>query len=87
MQHLDKVIGLLSTVVVIVVCILSVVYVHVSTTQHKAELMAKDISTALSRGIDPITVRCAYAEPNDVICIVHTASRQGDTKVVLQPSK
>lgn len=87
MQHLDKIVGYVGAVVIAAVMVISAAYVHVNTTQHKAELMAKDISNALAKGVDPITVRCAYAEADDTICLVHAASRQGETKVLLQPTK
>jgi len=33
--------------------------------------LEKSIETAVARGIDPVAVRCAYAETNDTICIVY----------------
>lgn len=37
-------------------------------------LMSKNIDNAIDKGIDPISVRCAYAKENDVVCISFAAN-------------
>jgi hypothetical protein len=37
-------------------------------------LMAKNIENAITKGIDPLTVRCSYAKSDDIICIAYAAS-------------
>lgn len=39
---------------------------------QKNALMASNISKAIEKGIDPITVRCAYAPPTDNICLAYS---------------
>lgn len=40
------------------------------------QLMAKNIETAISKGIDPLSVRCSYAIGSDIICVAYAASVQ-----------
>lgn len=40
------------------------------------KLMAANIENAISKGIDPLTVRCSYAKSDDIICIAHAANRK-----------
>lgn len=37
-------------------------------------LMSKNISEAVTKGMDPLTVRCAYATERDVICVAYASS-------------
>jgi hypothetical protein len=39
-------------------------------------LKSKNIETAISKGVDPLSVRCSYANRQDVICIAYAASRK-----------
>jgi len=57
------------------------------SAQTKNELMAKDVQTALEKGINPIVIRCAYAEEGDRICLVYAATRTPETRIDLIKSK
>jgi len=57
------------------------------TSQSKNQLMAKDVQTALEKGINPIVIRCAYAEEGDRICLVYAATRTPETRIDLIKSK
>ena len=46
------------------------------------QLMARNIETAIAKGIDPLSVRCSYAIGSDVICVAYAASVQSH----VQPS-
>jgi hypothetical protein len=37
-------------------------------------LMAENIHAAIKKGIDPLSVRCAYARSDDLICVAFAAS-------------
>jgi hypothetical protein len=39
-------------------------------------LMADNISNAIEKGIDPITVRCAYAPATDNVCLAYAITHQ-----------
>ena len=38
------------------------------------KLMAQNISEAVAKGMDPLSVRCIYANSTDDICIAYSAS-------------
>jgi len=37
-------------------------------------LMAANIENAISKGIDPLSVRCTYAKSDDIICVAYAAA-------------
>jgi hypothetical protein len=39
-------------------------------------LMAKNIDSAIAKGIDPLSVRCSYAKSDDLICVAFASSAQ-----------
>jgi hypothetical protein len=41
---------------------------------NERKLMASNIENAISKGIDPLSVRCSYARGDDIICVTHAAS-------------
>ena len=34
----------------------------------------KNVETAIAKGIDPIAVRCAYANERDVVCVAYASA-------------
>ena len=40
------------------------------------KLMAANIENAIAKGIDPLAVRCSYAQSDDIVCIAHAANRK-----------
>jgi thiazole synthase ThiGH ThiG subunit len=38
--------------------------------------MANNIDNAIEKGIDPITVRCAYAEATDNVCLAYAITHK-----------
>lgn len=38
------------------------------------KLMAENIETAISKGVDPLAVRCSYANSQDLICVAFAAT-------------
>lgn len=38
------------------------------------KLMAANIENAITKGIDPLSVRCSYARDYDVICVAYAAT-------------
>jgi hypothetical protein len=38
------------------------------------KLMAANIENAITKGIDPLSVRCSYAHDYDVICVAYAAT-------------
>lgn len=61
----------LSLTVIIVSGVFSVVTVQTKSN----ELMAQNIETAISKGLDPLSVRCSYAASTDNICVAYAAKK------------
>lgn len=48
-----------------------------SFTYYKTKaLMHSNIETAIAKGIDPVAVRCAYADSEDNLCIVYATTHR-----------
>lgn len=43
---------------------------------NEQNLLSKNISEAVAKGMDPMTVRCAYAHPQDAVCVSYIASKR-----------
>jgi hypothetical protein len=61
---------IISVLLAIMTLIGSVTFYHYSQLQA----MKLNIENAIVKGIDPVAVRCAYANERDVICVAHAAS-------------
>lgn len=53
-----------------------IIAIVVSGQLIEKNMMAKNIDTAIEKGIDPITVRCAYAPPTDNVCLAYSISHR-----------
>lgn len=56
------------------------------------ELMSKNIERAIEKGIDPIAVRCSYANANDRVCLAYSITHgsvdaPGAPRTVIQLKK
>ena len=49
---------------------MGIVFRFVNTTD------TSNIENAISKGIDPLAVRCSYAKSDDIVCIAHAANRK-----------
>lgn len=38
------------------------------------KLMSQNIERAIERGIDPLSVRCSYADSDDLVCVAYAAA-------------
>lgn len=45
------------------------------------ELMSKNINEAITKGIDPLTVRCSYASETDNICVAFASIQQKQQEI------
>jgi hypothetical protein len=61
-------------VVAITIVLLSIVAAVGLYELNDRKLMAANIENAISKGIDPLTVRCSYVRDYDTICIAHAAA-------------
>ena len=46
------------------------------------QLMSKNIEEAITKGIDPLTVRCSYASETDNICVAFASIQQKQQEVI-----
>jgi GTP cyclohydrolase I len=46
------------------------------------ELMSKNINEAISKGIDPLTVRCSYSSETDNICVAFASIQQKQQEII-----
>lgn len=60
----------------VTVILLSIVTAICIYGLNDRKLMAANIENAITKGIDPITVRCSYAKSDDIVCIAHAANRK-----------
>ena len=75
------VIALISSITVLTVAgICSVAY----TSHLRNQLMAKDIQAAIDKGVNPLVVRCAYADDRDTICLVHATAKTTVDKIEMK---
>jgi hypothetical protein len=43
---------------------------------HDRLLMSKNVSEAIEKGLDPLSVRCSYVKSDDIICVAHASTRK-----------
>mgnify|MGYP003333438071 CR=1 FL=1 len=58
----------------IVCCAISISVIVSALTYynyHETAAMQANIENAISKGIDPVAVRCAYANEKDVVCVAY----------------
>lgn len=56
--------------IVVVTLILSIAYYNV----NDRKMMAQNISEAVAKGMDPLSVRCSYSHSSDNTCVAYAAS-------------
>jgi hypothetical protein len=72
-----------TTAVLIVFILSTFLFLH---QQQKLDLMSADVQVAIEKGIDPLAVRCAYAEYKDSICLVYAANHKYGVEVIREPA-
>ena len=60
------------TCVTIVLCTLIVSAFNYNTTNQNN--MAKNIEAAIAKGVDPVSVKCAYETSSNSVCITYAAT-------------
>ena len=40
------------------------------------KLKSKNMEQAISKGLDPLSVRCSYADSRDLLCVAYASSRK-----------
>lgn len=57
-----------------VILLFSVIVALTAYAINDRNLMAKNIETAVAKGIDPLSVRCSYVKGEDIICVAYASS-------------
>ena len=60
----------ITIIVLSIICSISYFYIQ------DRKLMAQNIGEAVAKGVDPLSVRCAYAHSDDMVCIAYSASNK-----------
>lgn len=64
----------LEFIVAVVLCFGAVIGSLTYANVTQKEIFAKSMALAMEKGIDPMAVRCSYAETYDTVCIAYAAS-------------
>lgn len=59
----------ISLLIAFVTLVLSVTYYNYSELKS----VERNVESAIVKGIDPVAVRCAYAQERDVVCVAYAA--------------
>ena len=70
MQNKEQMTIIVAIAIVVLAIVTSFAWYHV----NDRALMSKNISEAVAKGMDPLSVRCTYAHSGDTICIAYAAS-------------
>lgn len=71
-KETSKIVLYASSAVIALALIISTSLYHI----NDRSLMAKNISEAVAKGMDPLAVRCAYANSSDTMCVAYAASQK-----------
>jgi hypothetical protein len=52
-----------------------IAFTYLQTFSEENRLKSANIESAISKGIDPMAVRCAYADSNDRICLAYAITQ------------
>ena len=69
-KTIEVVTSIVSVTLVVMTAIGSIAYYNIKDR----ELMAQNIENAIAKGIDPLAVRCSYAQGTDTVCVAYAAS-------------
>ena len=80
MMDLGKLKGIIMNDNVFVGCVtLALVTLICSVTfyqYNELKSVERNVESAIVKGIDPVAVRCAYANASDLVCVAYSASHQ-----------
>jgi hypothetical protein len=62
----------ISVLVAVVSLIVSVTFYQ----YNELQVIKSNVESAISKGIDPIAVRCAYANERDVVCVAYGSNKK-----------
>ena len=75
------------TILCLSALLVMVLFAFTTYKMRDRELMSKNINEAITKGIDPLTVRCSYASETDNICVAFASIQQKQQEVVNATNK
>jgi len=75
------------TILCLSALLVMVLFAFTTYKMKDRELMSKNINEAITKGIDPLTVRCSYASETDNICVAFASIQQKQQEVVNATNK
>jgi hypothetical protein len=70
------------TILCLSALLVMVLFAFTTYKMKDRELMSKNIQEAITKGIDPLTVRCSYASETDNICVAFASIQQKQQEVI-----
>lgn len=64
----------------VLIAIVSLVFSITFYKYNEMLAIKSNVESAIVKGIDPIAVRCAYANERDIVCVAHAAALQPTPK-------
>lgn len=68
--NIEIITAIISVGLVLITAIGSIGYYNI----QDRTLMANNIESAISKGVDPLSVRCSYVSGTDTVCVAYAAS-------------
>jgi hypothetical protein len=65
-----------NTILIVAITLGFIAILFVVDSVMQRSIMAKNIDNAINKGIDPITVRCAYAPATDNVCLAYAITHK-----------
>lgn len=73
---MNKAYELITFIVCVMIVIVSIVVSIGYYNINDRALMSKNISEAVAKGMDPLSVRCSYSTSYDNVCVAYAASKK-----------
>jgi hypothetical protein len=68
----DYIVSVICATIIAISGILGIVIYNLEENKLKNQ----NIEQAITKGIDPLSVRCSYANAQDMVCVAHAASKR-----------
>lgn len=73
---MNKTYELITFVICVMIVLVSIVVSVGYYNINDRALMSKNISEAVAKGMDPLSVRCSYTHSTDTVCVAYAASKK-----------
>lgn len=63
-------------IIAVAIVVVSAIIGAVAYNINDRNLMSKNIDSAIAKSVDPLSVRCAFADSRDMICVAYGAGKK-----------